>query len=156
VRDTGFEIVAVDLLSIPVPGKLYMCSRNSLVLPLVLTAALMSVCGGCGATIGQMSPLLPVKGKVTYKGQPVAKGTIRFQPDGYGRPATGRLQSDGSFVLGTNKEGDGVVAGAHRVSVSGFDKPLASNRSLKKYGLKNSGLTAEVDADHIEFNFDLK
>jgi hypothetical protein len=27
---------------------------------------------------------------------------------------------------------------------------------LKKYGLKNSGLTAEVDADHTEFNFDLK
>ena len=78
-----------------------------------------------------MSPLLPVKGKVTYKGQPVAKGTIRFEPDGYGRPATGRLQSDGSFVLGTNKEGDGVVAGAHRVSVSGFDKPLASNRAEK-------------------------
>ena len=31
-----------------------------------------------------------------------------------------------------------------------------SNRALKKYGLKNSGLTAEVDAEHTEFNFDLK
>jgi hypothetical protein len=122
----------------------------------VLSAVLLVPCWGCGTSNGQMSPLLAVKGKVTYKGQPVAKGTIRFEPDGYGRPATGRLQSDGSFVLGTNKEGDGVVAGAHRVSVSGFDKPLASNRALKKYGLKTSGLTAEVDADHTEFNFDLK
>jgi hypothetical protein len=122
----------------------------------VLSAVLLVPCGGCGATSGQTSPLLPVKGKVTYKGQPVAKGTIRFEPDGYGRPATGRLQSDGSFALGTNKEGDGVVAGAHRVSIGGFDKPLASNRALKKYGLRTSGLTAEVDADHIEFNFDLK
>jgi hypothetical protein len=122
----------------------------------VLSAVLLVPCWGCGTSNGQMSPLLAVKGKVTYKGQPVAKGTIRFEPDGYGRPATGRLQSDGSFVLTTNKEGDGVVAGAHRVSVSGFDKPLASNRALKKYGLKTSGLTAEVDADHTEFNFDLK
>ena len=123
---------------------------------LVLSALVLLPSWGCGTTNGQMSPLLAVKGKVTYKGQPVAKGTIRFEPDGYGRPATGRLQSDGSFVLGTNREGDGVVAGAHRVSVSGFDKPLASNRSPKKYGLKNSGLTAEVDSDHTEFNFDLK
>jgi hypothetical protein len=122
----------------------------------VLSAVLLVPCWGCGTSNGQMSPLLAVRGKVTYKGQPVAKGTIRFEPDGYGRPATGRLQSDGSFVLGTNKEGDGVVAGAHRVSVSGFDKPLASNRALKKYGLKTSGLTAEVAADHTEFNFDLK
>jgi hypothetical protein len=122
----------------------------------ILSAVLLVPCWGCGTSNGQMSPLLAVKGKVTYKGQPVAKGTIRFEPDGYGRPATGRLQSDGSFVLTTNKEGDGVVAGAHRVSVSGFDKPLASNRALKKYGLKTSGLTAEVDADHTEFNFDLK
>jgi hypothetical protein len=133
-----------------------MCSRKSLVLSLALTAPLMFVCGGCGKTSGQMSALLPVKGKVTYKGQPVAKGMIRFEPDGYGRPATGQLQSDGSFVLGTNKAGDGVVAGAHRVSIGGFDKPLASNRALKKYGLKTSGLAAEVDADHTEFNFDLK
>jgi hypothetical protein len=122
----------------------------------VLSAVLLVPCWGCSTSNGQMSPLLVVKGKVTYKGQPVAKGTIRFEPDGYGRPATGRLQSDGSFVLGTNKEGDGVVAGAHRVSVSGFDKPLASNRALKKYGLKTSGLTADVDSDHTEFNFDLK
>jgi hypothetical protein len=122
----------------------------------VLSAVLLVPCWGCGTSNGQMSPLVAVKGKVTYKGQPVAKGTIRFEPEGYGRPATGRLQSDGSFVLGTNKEGDGVVAGAHRVSVSGFDKPLANNRALKKYGLKTSGLTAEVDADHTEFNFDLK
>jgi hypothetical protein len=134
-----------------------MRSHKYLVLPLALTAALTFICGGCGETSGQTSALIPVKGKVTYKGQPVSKGMVRFEPDGgYGRPATGRLQTDGSFVLGTNKEGDGVVAGSHRVSVSGFDKPLASNRSLKKYGLKNSGLTAEVDADHTEFDFDLK
>jgi hypothetical protein len=133
-----------------------MCNRSFLALPLGLTAVLLFACASCSQSSGQMSPLIAVKGKVTYKGQPVSKGTVRFEPDGYGRPATGRLQTDGSFVLGTNKEGDGVVAGEHRVSISGFDKPLASNRALKKYGSKNSGFTAEVDADHTEFNFDLK
>ena len=59
--------------------------------------------------------------------------------------------------LGTNKEGDGVVAGAHIVTIGSFDKPLANDRALKKYGSpRSSGLTREVDGDHTEFNFDLK
>jgi hypothetical protein len=121
------------------------------------SAVLLVPCCGCDGTSGQTGPLLPVKGKVTYKGQPVTKGVVRFDPDGYGRPATGSLQSDGTFVLGTFKTGDGVVAGEHRVSISGFDKSRAGDRALKKYGSgKSSGLTAEVDAEHTEFNFDLK
>ena len=123
-----------------------------------LGALLLVSNGGCGSIGGGQAPsLVPVKGKVTYKGQPLTSGVVHFDPDGYGRPATGKLQSDGSFTLGTMKEDDGVVAGSHLVTIGGFDKPLASDRTLKKYGLRrDSGLTAEVDADHTEFNFDLK
>jgi hypothetical protein len=43
------------------------------------------------------------------------------------------------------------------VTIGGFDKPLASDRALKKYGSRiSSGLTAEVDGEHTEFDFDLK
>jgi hypothetical protein len=124
-----------------------------------LASLVLVPCWGCGASggSGAVAALVPVKGKVTYKGRPLTNGVVRFAPEGYGRPATGRLQSDGSYTLGTNKEGDGVVAGAHLVTVGGFDKTLASDRALKKYGTsRSSGFTAEVDAEHTEFNFELK
>ena len=101
--------------------------------------------------------MIPVKGKVTYKGQPVTKGVVRFEPDGYGRMASGQIGSDGTFVLTTLKEGDGVVAGQHRVSIDGFDKSLAKDRALRKYGGPNtSDLRAEVNPEKTEFTFDLK
>ena len=125
---------------------------------LALGALFLVPCSGCGAGGGGApTALVPVKGKVTYKGRPLTSGIVHFEPEGYGRPATGKLQSDGSYTLGTMKEGDGVVAGAHLVTIGGFDKSLASDRTLKKYGSRrDSGLTAEVDAEHTEFNFDLK
>lgn len=124
--------------------------------PALAVAALVPL-SGCGETRGQSPSLIHVTGRVTYKGTPVTKGSVWFEPEGFGRSAKGQLQSDGSFVLGTFREGDGVVAGAHRISISGFEKPLAKDRALKKYGsLNTSGLTAEVDADHIEFSFELK
>ena len=124
-----------------------------------LAALVLAPCWGCGSGAGggAVTALVPVKGKVTYKGKPLTNGIVRFEPEGYGRYATGKIQSDGSYSLGTMQAGDGVVAGAHTVTIGGFDKPLASDRALKKYGTKiSSGLTAEVDADHTEFNFDLK
>jgi hypothetical protein len=101
--------------------------------------------------------LIAVKGKVTYKGQPVAKGVIQFEPDGYGRKARGQLQSDGTFELTTLKPGDGVVAGEHRISLSELDKSLAKDRALRKYASPNpSRLTAEVSPGKTQFVFDLK
>jgi hypothetical protein len=125
-----------------------------------LAALVLFPCWGCGSGGGggALTNLVQVKGKVTYKGKPLTSGMIHFEPDGgFGRPATGKLQSDGSYALTTLKDGDGVVAGSHQVTVGGFDKPLASDRALKKYGVRrSSGLTAEVDSEHTEWNFDLK
>jgi hypothetical protein len=122
-----------------------------------LAGFLLICCGGCGTNGASTPDLIPVRGKVTYKGQPVTKGTIRFEPDGYGRMATGQLQADGTFELTTLKAGDGVVAGEHRVSIDGFDKALAKDRALKKYASPNtSKLTADVSAEKTEFTFDLK
>lgn len=122
-----------------------------------LTALLVGPCWGCGSSIGTPAPLIAVKGKVTYKGLPVTKGVVEFEPEGYGRPAKGQLQADGTFELTTFKPGDGVVAGAHRISISEFDKSLANDRALQNYGSPNtSRLTAEVSPENTEFTFDLK
>jgi hypothetical protein len=76
---------------------------------------------GCGP---RSKPTASVKGKVTAKGQAVTGGGITFSPIAVGnetspgRPAAAVIQSDGTFVLSTEKEGDGAVIGRHRVTFS--------------------------------------
>ena len=55
-------------------------------------------------------------GKVTYNGQPLQFGVVMIQGKG-GQPATGKIQSDGSFTLETRGEGDGVPVGENKVKV---------------------------------------
>ena len=58
----------------------------------------------------------PVRGKVTLDGKSVEFGDVRFLSDD-GRVATGKIQSDGSYRMGTAKWGDGVLPGNYRVTV---------------------------------------
>ena len=128
-----------------------------LITPWPLSPSLSFPAGAAGPAAGAAPDLIPVKGKVTYKGQPVTKGVVRFEPDGYGRPASGKLQSDGTFVLTTLKEGDGVVAGDHRVSIT--DSTRVSPRivrSRKYASAEYLGPDAEVSQEKTEFTFDLK
>jgi hypothetical protein len=129
--------------------------------PISLVALLIvSLAGGwgCSSASGELPTLIPTKGKVTYKGKPITSGVVRFEPDGYGRAAAGRLESDGTFVLRTYKDGDGVVAGSHRVYVTETaDKALARDRAFKKYTQPGtSGVTADVSTEKTDFTFDLK
>jgi hypothetical protein len=123
---------------------------------ITLCAVFVFSCWGCGSGSGTLPSLVPVKGIVKYKGQPLTKGTVRFEPDGYGRMATAKLQPDGTFVLSTLSKDDGVVVGLHKVSIS--DTGPSSKKELipKKYvNAKTSQLSAEVDSEHTEFTFDL-
>jgi hypothetical protein len=124
----------------------------------IAAAALISAtCVGCGPATGTPPSLLPVKGKVTYKGQPLTQGIVRFEPDGYGRGADGKLQPDGTFVLSTLKEGDGVVAGHHRVYIAQVDKRLARDRAISKYRHPTtSDWTADVSPENTEFTFEIR
>lgn len=67
---------------------------------------------GCGSSSRAI-----VKGKVTFSGQPVTAGSLMFAPQGgeAAAPATAIVQPDGSFNLGTQKDGDGVAIGRHKV-----------------------------------------
>jgi hypothetical protein len=130
--------------------------RITMIRTFLLSTPLLFTCWGCGAGSGEMPTLIPVKGKVTFKGQPLTKGTVRFEPDGYGRMATGKIQPDGTFILSTLAKEDGVVAGVHKVSISDTG-PLSKKELVpKKYTQGgSSGLTADVDRKHTEFTFDL-
>jgi hypothetical protein len=123
----------------------------------IVAAMLLGWCGGCGASgSGALPSLVPVKGKVTFKGQPVTTGTVRFEPDDYGRPASGKLQSDGTYVLTTLKEGDGVVPGHHRVSIRDLNIKSTDGARLQKHlNASKTKLEADVSAEKTEFAFEI-
>jgi hypothetical protein len=56
---------------------------------------------------------------VTLDGRPLESGGVMFIPP-RGRAATGIVQSDGTYVIGTYSPGDGAVVGPHSVTVSPY------------------------------------
>lgn len=70
---------------------------------------------GCGS---DQVPVWPTKGKVLFAdGSPVRTGNIEFESELHGLTASGRIQPDGSFVLGTYTPSDGAAAGIHKVII---------------------------------------
>jgi hypothetical protein len=124
--------------------------------------------GAVGCQEGN-KPLLPVTGKVAYRGYPVPGGTIVFTPDarrGQSGPlAVGKINADGTYSLRTG-ESFGAVAGFYRVTVAAVTAggdPLPGQLyhipvSLvpEKYrDPERSGLSCEVKgerANAIDFN----
>lgn len=100
----------------------------------LLAAAAMTGAAGCGP--GRPSTC-PVQGKVVFAdGKPLAGGLIELESmpaEGPPFNASGRIQPDGSFRLGTFQEGDGAVAGKHRAIV----RPLMPEVDIEQ-GIKPS------------------
>lgn len=77
---------------------------------------------GCGD--GKF-PVTAAKGKVVCNGKPVSIGSVTFSPIGEngssepGKPASGALSADGTFVLTTNDRFDGAIVGKHNVRYFG-------------------------------------
>ncbi len=125
--------------------------------PVLLAAILLGPSWGCGGGTDRpaLSETIPVKGTVTYKGQPLTGGTVEFEPRNAGRNARGAIRPDGTFVLSTSKDGDGAVEDLHRVSVLAGpgDKVALPGKYAQP---QTSGLKADVTRDHAEFRFDLR
>jgi hypothetical protein len=125
----------------------------------VLVAPTIVLFPGCGPGTGDEHgvPLVAVKGKVTYKGSPLTRGIIEFEPQTAGRLARGNIQADGSFVLTTYKDGDGVAAGLHRVCVHGTGGDGKKEIVPQKYTqATSSGKDVEVSAETSELAIDFK
>jgi hypothetical protein len=122
--------------------------RNSLIVGCLLC---VFGCGGTGNAVAP--PTLPVKGKVTLKGQALKKGTITFEPDSGGKEAFGKVQPDGTFVLTSYKENDGAVPGVHRVYISGVSK---NEVPAKYHSAAASKIEIEVSASKTDYDIDFK
>jgi len=144
----------------------------------VVAAVAVLVIAGCSRQPASNRPqTVPVKGRITLGGQPLAGATISFQPDGKGNGASGISDDSGGYALSTFAAKDGAVAGKYKVAVtkmdgapsgkdmneSGYAPPTASSPPPKSLvpaqyaDPAKSGLTAEVTAGAANsFDFDLK
>ena len=95
----------------------------------VLALAGLAGCGDSGSSSSTSpppkEPVHPVQGKVVLAdGKPLTKGTVTFVPvKEAGRLATGEIQSDGTYTLGTKDLGAGAPEGDYRVKV---ESPLTA------------------------------
>lgn len=109
-------------------------------------------CGGTGEKLGS------VKGKITYKGEPLSEARIEFDPVEEGRPATGFTDAEGNYTLSFVQNEAGAKVGKHIVRIrteKNVDGIVVKEKLPPKYHEK-SELTAEVTSGPNEINFDLE
>jgi hypothetical protein len=134
---------------------------------LPLLAALVLLAAGCG---GESYKTAPVSGRVTLKGQALAKASVVFQPEGDknnptpGPGSSGKTDADGHYTLKiTGKETEGAVVGKHKVRIwltyednPADDRPKRHKQLPPEYNAKTK-LEFDVPADGTDkANFDLK
>jgi hypothetical protein len=114
-------------------------------------------CGGGGGGI-------PVKGKVTVDGKPLAKGSISFHPpkDSPLKDLPTGLIENGEYTIYT-KGKPGAPAGNYKVTIVGTDEIDSTNPKATKPSVNpsfgnvgQSKLTAEVSATPKEGAYDYK
>jgi len=84
----------------------------------LLLGCVLVACLGCGS-----GKFVPVSGRVTLNGEPLAGATVSFEPltePGAAPPPTGSLgktDEKGEFALQTTSGENGAVVGKHRVRI---------------------------------------
>jgi hypothetical protein len=135
------------------------------VLHFSVAATIFLVLTGCSGE----SRTEPVRGTVMLPdGKPLTEGTVEFELIGTQNPVTasGEIEADGSYELGTFAPGDGAVPGKHRVAVvSDFrigteqerpglvPEPLLDPRYRE---FKTSGLEFEVSPGENVYNIQVE
>lgn len=126
--------------------------RWKAVMALAVTVAIAG-CGGGGNTV-------PVQGRVTYDGQPVANMVVKFLP-AEGRPSEAATNEDGTFDMWYTMDEMGVERDTHSVTVywtpatdDGTSKPSEMERNVLADFEQNGPI--EVVIDKPQTNFEIK
>src|SRR5687767_546326 len=86
---------------------------------LALLTLLLLMCAGCK---GNAPRLVPVRGSVVYRRQPVKAAMVMFIADGSqgtrAPAALAQTSADGSFVLHSPPHGEGAVPGYYKVTLT--------------------------------------
>jgi hypothetical protein len=101
----------------------------------------VAAAGICAATVGCGSPagLVPVSGKVLYRGEPAAGAVVYFHQEGNaGGPQlpvpVGIVQDDGTFFLASDTLGNGARPGRYSVFVEWKDMSGDGTAPVKTRG----------------------
>ncbi len=105
---------------------------------IVATAWSLASAGGCGNSAG----LVPVSGKVLYKGEPASGAVVYFHREGgSGSPAqpipSGAVEDDGTFSLSSDNLGNGAKPGKYVVLVEWPDRSGDGVTPVKTRGKAN-------------------
>lgn len=121
-----------------------------------LMALVLLLMVGCDEKVG-------LGGKVTFSddNSPLATGTVCFETSTF--LARGTIKPDGTYVVGSVSEKDGIPPGKYKVYVSGATKEIGTSKdgmpimeSLideKFASAANSGLEFEVTSSSKRFDF---
>jgi hypothetical protein len=98
--------------------------------PRVSIASILSICAlaaltGCGENESRV-PVYPVKGSISFLGQPLSGAFLSLHPKGAARNAPApraSVKPDGSFELSTFEGSDGAPEGEYLVAVKWY-KPV--------------------------------
>jgi hypothetical protein len=105
--------------------------------PAAVCLALAAGLAGCGGN-GKGVTLYTVRGKVLYKGEPAAGADVVFQLkiDKSKDPIrpTGKVRSDGTFLLSSFRSDDGAPAGDYNVLVRWYKEGKVGREKGKKRG----------------------
>ena len=127
-------------------------------LRMLMVAVVCSLASTPGCDHGDRLKTYPVTGTITFPdGQRFPGGResfIVFESTEHGINATGVIDADGTFRLGTYEPNDGAIAGGHRVSITpptpagDPDQLRAAPLIHSKYrNLDTSGLQVTVEAN---------
>jgi len=89
---------------------------------------------GCSSSAGNEGGLVPVAGRIMYRGEPVRGAVVTFVPDG-DRPVLegfGRTDSEGRFQIETYTVGKGVPPGHYKVTVTHYTRDHDLPRHYQK------------------------
>jgi hypothetical protein len=127
-----------------------------------IAALLLAHLGLMGSGCSSGDRPIPIRGKVTFRGEPVTEGTVQFNDEKTGRGTEVELGPDGAYQAA-------LPAGEYKViilpplriveSQSGPPDPQfkkVKNIPEKYRSTATSGLSATVSADQTVHDFDLK
>jgi hypothetical protein len=119
-------------------------------------------------TVGCHDDVVPVSGRVTLDGKPLANAVVTFQPMGSGKSAettttgsVGRTDSEGTFVLRlVSPDRYGAAVGDHVVTIStptGESDAAPADKALLPLAWRDGSRQFRVPAGGTrEANFDIK
>ena len=103
------------------------CPAQNLLAQLAVLSVSILLISGCGDSSPPRLPTIPVEGRLLIDGKPYGPvGSIDFSPVYSGEPdfknplpgASGTVADDGSFVLKTYEDADGIPEGNYEVALT--------------------------------------